>query len=317
MSRQPQNIGLNFDSKGNARCAHCCVNSSPNATDLLTDETVNAVLDDVLSHEDVVEVGLTGGEALLRKEFALSVIRRITDSGRKATCVTNGFWGVTLEAAQKMFSALEDAGLESLTVSYDEFHSPYVTVDRIKNVLDASKSSRIRVILNMAVSRSKLSNELLAALGSSAYCIPVTRFPILPTGQAAKFADGEFFREPITVHNTRCPGLQLIFHNDGRVYPCCSPAVFDTPLTLGSVGRIGLEELIKKVEKNAVLAIVQHEGLLWFRDAIAARFPDAPAATIKSVVSACELCALIFRDPTYVRAIRGDIDDYVTRELVT
>lgn len=226
--------------------------------------------------------------------------------------MTNGFWGITPRAAESVFSALEEAGLESMTVSYDDFHSPYVSVQRIRNVLDASKNSRIHVILNMAVSRSSDSFDLLKELGESAHCIPVTRYPVLPAGEARRFPDSEFQRHKTSPADLRCPGFQIIFHNDGKVYPCCSPAVFDTTLTLGRVGRESFAELVSKVERNAILSIIQREGFGWFIEAIANSTPEGgPRVDFSEVVSACEVCLRIFRDPAVVRRLRPQILDYM------
>lgn len=42
--RAPQSIGINFSAKCNARCAHCCVDSSPDAAEHLTDAQVDQIL---------------------------------------------------------------------------------------------------------------------------------------------------------------------------------------------------------------------------------------------------------------------------------
>lgn len=312
MARRRQSIGLNFAAKCNAACEHCCVNSSPRASARLSDEMAEAIIDDAIAHPDVVEVGLTGGEPLLRREFALSLIRRGTEGGLRMTCVTNGYWGQTPAKADAMFTDLCDAGLESLTISYDDFHADFVSVETIRNVLDASKKTKLSVILNMAVSRSRDSGELLQSLGSSAYCIQITRYPVIPAGEANDFDASEFIRESITEANTRCPGLEVIFHHDGRVLPCCSPGVFDTHLALAPVGE-SIEHYIRKIERNALLAIMQREGLLWFQNILKDELPESDAARTTEIVSACELCTVIFRSRHNLDILRPHVLAYFGR----
>ena len=309
-NRPKQSIGLNFDARCNAECAHCCVSSSPRAKSRLNEETIWRIVDDAVNHPDVIEVGLTGGEPLLRVNLALDIIRTVSKAGKRVTCVSNAYWARTPATASEMFDKLGQAGLDSLTISYDEFHADDVPLDTIKNALNASKASHIPVILNMAVSRSRDSFKIIVNLGAAACCVPITRFPIVPAGAARDLPDSEFEREPITESSYRCPGFELILHHDGNAYPCCSPVIFDTPLTLGKVETESIETLITKVERNAVLSIIQREGLGWFKSRIAEALPESDVAKVDSVVSACELCGIIFSDESYVRAIKSEILDY-------
>ena len=308
--RKKQSIGINLDNRCNANCAHCCVSSSPTATDKLDDDEVRRIIDDAIEHPDVVEIGFTGGETLLRKRYALELFKRATDGGLSITCVTNGYWGLTPERAKQMFADLEAVGLSAMTISYDDFHSPYISVESIRNVLEASKDSPIKTILNMAVSRTQDSSALLQELGSSAYCVPVTKYPIPPAGEARNIEDAsEFLRVPIEEKHFRCPGYEVIYHNDGRVLPCCSPGVFDSVLSVASTSA-SIDESINKIERNGVLAIIQREGLGWFRDRLKVRRPDCNAAVLEDVVSACDLCSTIFSDSANLVALKPDIEDY-------
>lgn len=307
--RASQSIGINFDSRCNARCLHCCVSSSPDATDFLSDGDVDDILADVLTHFEVHEVGFTGGEPLLRKTRILNLIKRVTDSGRTATIVTNGFWGVTPRAAQKIVTDLLEAGLRSLTVSYDDFHAPYIKPQRIKNVLDALQPTNMHVNLNMAVSRSNDSMDLIRELGDSALAVPITRFPVLPAGEGRNLDDSEFQRHETGPKDLRCPGYQIIYHNDGNVYPCCSPAIFDTQLTLGRVGDGDVEYFIKKVERNLLLSIIQREGLGWFITRLD-NINLEGKRSFQSAVAPCEVCSRLFMDREIVNALRPQIESY-------
>ncbi|WP_420367261.1 radical SAM protein [Curtobacterium sp. L1-20] len=309
-------VGINFDSKCNARCAHCCVSSSPDATANLDDQLVDRIVDQLLDCPEVREIGLTGGEPLIRRRRTVQLIGRITAAGRGVSCVTNGFWGVTQRAADRVLSELEESGLRELTVSFDDFHSQYISVDRIRNILEAARDRRIRIVVNVCVSTTKDASGLLQELGASLDGIQVTKFPVVPAGEARHLEDSEFRRRPITEGMLYCPGTQVIFHNDGFVYPCCSPSIFDTDMTLGRVDE-DVRELVGRVERNALLGILRREGFRWFLDAIRSAAPDSPAATVTEVVSPCELCSIIFRDRTAVEAIRPLVDEYLARNRAT
>jgi len=129
--RQPQSVGINLTAKCNATCTHCCVESSPRALANLDEEQVDSIVEDLIAHPDVREVGFTGGEPFLRRKRLLQLVRRVTDAGMTATCVTNGFWAITPKAAEKVFRELEEMRIHSLTISFDDFHAPFVTTQRI------------------------------------------------------------------------------------------------------------------------------------------------------------------------------------------
>lgn len=308
--RAPQSIGINFDSKCNARCGHCCVESSPQSTEHLDDDQVDEIIRQSLGLPKVKEIGFTGGEPLLRKQRLLELMRRIVAAGRSTTLVTNGFWAVTPEIARRTVDELYAAGLRTLTLSYDDFHAPYIKPARIRNALDAIVPTDMKVILNMAVSSKKDSFDLLRELGDSTLGVQVTRFPVLPAGQAVHLPDSSFQRHPLRFKDLRCPGYELIFHHDGYVYPCCSPVVFDTQLTLGRVGDFPVDGFISRVERNILLAIIQREGFDWFLRKLREKDAGIPGLDFDDVVSACEVCLRLFKDSAVVDVLRKEIFDY-------
>jgi len=160
------------------------------------------------------------------------------------------------------------------------------------------------------VSRSQDSRALLAELGDSVHGIQVTQFPVVPAGEARSLPESDFHRRPITRGMLHCPGNQVIFHNDGNVYPCCSPPIFDTGMTLGRAGAQSFQQVVDTFERNALLGIMQREGFQWFIDAIRRVAPGAPAATVTEVVSACELCSIVFRDEDSIDLIRPQVTAY-------
>lgn len=293
------------------------MSSSPRATARLDDAFLDRLLDDLLNYESVREVGLTGGEPFPRRARTLEVMKRITDSGRTVTCVTNGFWGISLGAAERIFAELVAVGLDSLTVSYDDFHAAFIKTERIRNVLDASRETDIRVILNMCVSRTNTSNHLIEALGESVLGIQITKFPVVPAGTGRDLPDAEFQRRPITDRMLKCPGLEVIYHYDGHVYPCCSPPIFDTNMTLGRIGEETYAATVDKLKLNALIGIMQREGFQWFINAIREVNPTAPAAIATEVVSACELCSRIFGDEESIEMIRPQVLSYFQRSNAT
>lgn len=235
------------------------------------------------------------------------MIKRVSAAGMKTNLTTNGFWAITPERAARMIGDLESAGLSHLTISYDNFHAPYVKPERIRNALDAASNSRIPTILNMCVSRSHDSLDLLKELGDSALCVKVTRFPVQQCGAGLSIPNEDLIVKPLDKLKLRCPGFELIYHHDGKVYPCCSPPIFDTDMTLGDAGALTHEEFIKRGERNALLAVIRSRGIKWLLDRVREASPLAPAAQMTEAVSVCDVCVAIMKDKDALNKLRPKI----------
>lgn len=305
--RKPQSVGINLAAKCNATCDHCCVGSSPRAQSCLDDTLIDLIVDDLIAHPNVNEIGITGGEPLLRRDRVLDITKRVSDAGMKVNLTTNGFWAVSPSHAKVMFDNLERAGLSHLTISYDEFHSPYVSPKRICNALDASKQSSIPTILNMCVSRTRDSLNLLKRLGESALCVKVTRFPVLRCGTGLSIPQDDLILQPVESMKLECPGFELIYHHNGKVYPCCSPPIFDTDMTLGDAGVLSHEDLIKRGERNALLAVIRLKGIHWLLERVREIAPLSVAGSMTKAVSVCDVCTQILSDTHTLNLLRPTI----------
>lgn len=270
----------------------------------MSESVIDKIVEDLISHPDVFEVGLTGGEPMLQKERVLSLITTVANAGKQVTLTTNGFWGVTEKAALETVKSLVQAGLSHLTISWDGYHAPYVKAERIQNVLEAAKQERIPVALNMCVSRVDDGLELLAELGDSTLGIRVTRFPLMPAGAAESVSPDQLYRKPVAELSLRCPGYELIYHHDGRVYPCCSPTIFGTKVSFGGAGSFDHEHFVRQLERNALLAAIQKFGLAWLQERMVAANPYGVAASIDSAVSVCDLCSQLLKDEVTLSLIR-------------
>lgn len=314
--RKPQSVGINYAGACNARCQHCCVSSAPKNNKRLHDGEIQAVIDDLMAHSDVYEVGFTGGEPLLHRERILKLIAKVTQAGKQATLTTNGFWAVTPASAAEVIRDLESVNLSHLTLSWDGFHAPYVSAQRMRNALNAAKCSQIPTILNMCVSREMDGFDLLEQLGDATLGIKVTRFPVVPCGAGKSIPQEALIQSPVESMDLHCPGFEIIYHHDGLVYPCCSPPIFDTDMTLGRVGEQSHEVFVRRVERNALLAAIQQLGLSWLRELMIKKNPRAKIANVHEAVSPCEVCCIMLSDAETLNLIANELIAAVTGRRV-
>ena len=79
---------------------------------------------------------VSGGEAFIRYQDTMAMFRKGKSLGiLNIGATTNGFWAVNRYIARRRCEELFDAGLTYLEISMDYWHLPWVSVDRIRNLL--------------------------------------------------------------------------------------------------------------------------------------------------------------------------------------
>ena len=295
-------LGIIIDEKCNIQCEHCCFSSGPNSTMHLDDSTILSIVDEAMQIDQITAVGLSGGEAMLRKDLVLEVVRRVSNAGKKATLTSNGFWGVTDKKAERLVKELLCAGLSFLTISYDDFHSDLLSSVRVSNVLDACRKLNLDCAINVAVTRSKNAENAIGKLGTSASQGKLRFFPVTPVGAAKQFNEADFVRTAEDPKPLKCPGFEPTFHFDGNIYPCCSPSVFETELVIGKIGENTVKEAMRNISHNAYFSVIRNEGFGWLCEK-AAEYGLIKNPGEVTVVDVCELCSSIASDAKFLRSI--------------
>lgn len=207
-----------------------------------------------------------------------------------------------------------ELGLRVLTISCDDFHNEYVSIDCINNILDACIQLPIKVNINMTVTKTNTGNEILKKLNDHLLGTAVTRFSAVPAGNALKLDDSDLYYKLDIENAMKCsePTSGMVVHHDGYIYPCCSPLVFDSALRLGSIRKQGLEELNKKFHSNFLIYIIKKEGFNWFIKKCKERgynqFKD-------KYIASCQLCYELFKDNYVMDLLYNDMKEYCENEL--
>ena len=299
-------IAITIDSRCNASCTHCCFSSNPKSGEKLSDARIIELVDEAILSPGVDEVGISGGEALLRPGLVMEIIRRVHRAGKRSTLVTNGFWGHNEARAKLRLTELKTAGLSSLTISYDDFHAEFVPVRRIVNILNANKRVELSCVINVAVTRTHTGNELISALGNAALRTRITKSPVHPVGSASAMDESEFIRDFDSTDSLRCPGFEPLYHFDGNVYPCCSPAVFETALAIGKVDDLSVETAQRKISRNALFGIMRRVGFGWIVN-ICREQGILDIKAEERFIDACDLCRKLFTDESVIEKLTPHI----------
>lgn len=132
-------------------CAHCCFSSNPKNTDRLSAKTIIGSIRR-LNRDDISLVAFTGGEPFLLGETLVSAVREASKMGFTTRIVTSAYFGKHKQNALKRLTALKEAGLDELSISWDDYHERFVEFECIANVYGLAKSLGISTAINIVQS---------------------------------------------------------------------------------------------------------------------------------------------------------------------
>ena len=239
----------------NASCGHCLFSCSPwKARYRLTKEEMIQACKDAVD-AGICSVCFNGGESFLFLEDLLESIMSAVDLGMDVAVRTNVFWATTDELTKKVIFLLKHAGVRSIGLSYDHYHSEFINVRNVKRVLAATERFNLHTWLDWVGLDSM--KDVWQALGR--YTAYVRGKPDLPqaVGRAeeVKFSAPERLYTPDEIefslcHSFRCGDYQI--GND-------SPS-----LTIFPGGYIGLDTCCLSHPR---LIFKKPEGKDWIRAA--------------------------------------------------
>ena len=121
-----------------AACRHCSMNSGPDRTDRLSGEQLHDIIEQLTTSCDIHVIVFSGGESTLLGDDLLAAIRQCKEADVVTRLVTNAFWATSPEVALEKLRELHDAGLDELNISTDDYHLPYISLQKVRNAYEAA-----------------------------------------------------------------------------------------------------------------------------------------------------------------------------------
>ncbi|EGQ3121513.1 YydG family peptide radical SAM peptide maturase [Staphylococcus pseudintermedius] len=310
-----KSVSINLTSKCNATCDHCCFSCSPKSTIKMEDFYIRETVLEFAKDSNVEVISFTGGEIFLNYEFLEELLKITKNYNKKVTLISNSFWGNSRKLLEKYFSDFYKYNVVALTISYDEYHSPFVKLKSIKNIFEyRMKYPEIQVSLNMAVTKDKMSDNILRELGSSILGAKITKFPMISVGAAKDKISKENIHNFYNINKDRevlyCPGFEIVYHHDGEIYPCCSPAIFETPITLRENKNQTLTRTVEKLNSNLLLYIIRKEGFNWFLDILREENMLHQFDIPTDFPSVCSICGSLFSTEEKIKFFKPFMEAY-------
>lgn len=299
----PHSVALMVTRRCNMACAHCSVESGPRVRGEPAEEDLLRTVRE-LAAEGVSHILFTGGEPMLREELVVRLMREATSLGVGSVMTSNGFWGKKLPRARSSLAALQDAGLDQLTLSYDRYHAAYQGHEPILHIARAAEE--LRVPLSVSITRESKDAELEGIVRPVASLpgVQIRLYDVQPVGRARDF-DASALRTETRGFCSACHSPAIT--DDLRVTACNGPSYFapeGSPLRVGSLREEALPVLLRRHREDPILDTIRLFGPERLRQEMRQTpgLEDFPFRDRYSGI--CDLCLHITSSPEAVQALR-------------
>jgi hypothetical protein len=286
-------------------CAHCSVASSPRIADSLEDAEVEALLDRAIA-AGAGAVQLTGGEPMLREDLLLRLMKKCCAAGVGTAMTSNGFWGKVEGDADRRVRAFKEAGLSLLTISYDVFHSPFLSEHAVRHIAAACTRHALPMNLNVTRGEDDSALECMAAIARDYPAIRLRVYDVQPVGRAMQF-DPSSLRSNTSGFCEACRRPAIC--DDGRVTACNGPSYFHkpgSPLVIADAG----EDFTAAFEKHASDPYLEGVRVLgparMLQEALQLLPPETLSAKDR-YAGICDVCTHLSSTPEAVATLRAHL----------
>lgn len=245
----------------NIECAHCVCNCAPSRSEVMQADDCRRILREIVALKPELIVA-SGGEALLYPSLVNTFLDSVAGSGIPVGVQTNASWAVTESGTSAVVDRLRSSGAAIMVVSTDEYHVPFVPIERVARLIRVCNRADMPVRLQVSChAESCFLREMIPVLAGCRYHLSVQS--ITPFGR------GQSLPERCIDPDARggagpCRSTDTCFiEPGGDVYGCCGPALhFAAPhlLYLGNARQTPLQEVLRRGYCDPLLTLLRLAG---------------------------------------------------------
>lgn len=293
-------LGLHITDRCNAKCLHCAFFCSPEIKGCMELKEARKYITDAKALDAEI-ICITGGEPML---YPVLVEKMVSECSRlsfsQIWLFTNGFWASKKFKATAIATKLRNLGLTKMFLSIDFFHQRYISIQSVKNAVEASLESGLEVSIDARfIGKPNEQNEFnlttcshLRFLGSLLSKVEVIKAQPMFVGRAAESLAKHVEMKPLSeILTEKCPGawaggtlespLGVDVDEYGFVTVCPG-------LSIGNTCEVSLRKIVGDYDYRdfAVIAVIYDEGLKGLTN-LASRYGFI---TKRAYINGCHLC---------------------------
>lgn len=281
-----------------ASCEQCCFGCTPESEGRLSlNQMKQAITEAHSSLPSLQLVAFTGGECFLLKEDLFEAIAFASSRGLMTRCVSNGSWGKTKRAAQRIAHRCKEAGLTEINFSTGEDHIKFVPFQSVMNASEAALDLGMTVLVTIeqdSPSTSRVAKLIESPQVKRLLESAPSRFLLQVNAWMPFTSEDERRRSP----DQSCDGpCEQVFSNvvitpHGQVSACCGLTYEHIPeMILGTLSERPLRETYASQLDDLVKVWLRVEGPAGVaRGLLPAQEADA---LLRKCNHICELCARV------------------------
>jgi MoaA/NifB/PqqE/SkfB family radical SAM enzyme len=300
-------IGFMITYRCNIACPHCIVQAGPKRTERMEIEQAKTWISHAAGYRNgtVRCIALTGGEPFFEVDILRPLAAHAHSLGLRVSCVTNGFWATSVDAAVEMLRSVP--GLDMVSLSTDLHHQRFIPLDNIKNGISALE--RLDIVYNIAVCHENENapefKDMMTRLENITSRDRIKFARSLPLGRMLHrddLCDYTMVNKP-SVGACVMASFPVIFPG-GRLVSCIGPVITLTPphpLVLGNLSNESLADILDRAQSNALLHAIRIWGPASLYQRILANREGQPSQNRFIKDSICDTCYKITTDPTLIK----------------
>lgn len=299
-------MAISLTDKCDINCNMCCEKN--NVESNIDKDYIFKFLESIDEAPFINNISFTGGEPFLEMEFLKDALRISKFFNKKTSVITNGNWSDNYSHSIDLLSDLNNIGLDTLGISYDDFHGEFVNVRKIINILKACDKLKMKSYIQICITKDTdiggLLNDIKAYLNNSIinviFCMNVGRTNDID------FIDKLIYKK--YTDDILCQkGGSFLIGNSGKIYPCCSPMTYDIDLELGNIkDRNTIKNVLKAINNNLYLFMLRNFGFKYFINMSKQLDLNLPV----KIVTPCDICAVLLKKNNLYKILPYIVEDY-------
>lgn len=304
MLAHPRVLSLITTRRCNAECDHCCIGSSPRATQAIPVERMHQLIDEAKRIPSIQRIGFTGGECFLLGRDLDGLIAHAHELEFETRVITNGYWAVNERAARARVTSLHTAGLDQMMLSTGTYHQRFVPVERIVHAARAAAAAgipsriAIEVCDQQTFDETILHEELAAEIATGRVFLghdPWTT-DVGGRGQAELTHEELLARGGASAALGRCAQIfdTITVTPDQQLLACCGFPMEHLPrLRIGSLAESALDGVLRDAPNELIKMWLHVAGPNGIAEFVARH---VPGYALPASASICQSCVALQHD---------------------
>lgn len=309
-----------------AACSHCVFESSPQNKTALDMEVAYKLVQAASRQKPPPVLGFSGGEPFLRVREMRALIEYAAGLGMPSEVVSSSAWAKSEAYAETVLDDLRQVGLQSYCTSVDQFHTPFVSPEKMRWSLEAAKRVGLRTIINFQAAADhpperagmlRMISEILQIPPEEVDKHHINPLITTPVGRARSEVQ-DFLYDPDKNMEEGCPmATEVVTLSPyGLLYPCCGMVVGEKPeaaelfiqdsLRDKSVDEIAA--ILADLQSDLFFRLLQVKGPYWILKQLQRRDPSL--AINDKYVGACDVCLEFTQNPKIAAATRELVKEF-------